>query len=177
MINLTSTPQGNGAKRVWIAIACLFVFTLAAYGQSDRGTITGTITDQSGGVTPNASIDVKNVETGEVFHGGASATGNYVIPVPAGKYELTVTVPGFKKYVREKVEVQVASATREDVKLELGAVNDTITVVDEAPLLKTESGEISHTVTTDDVNQLPVMTTAGGSWFGATGMGNIRNPL
>jgi hypothetical protein len=115
-----------------------------AYGQGDRGSITGTITDPSGGVTPNAPIDVKNVETGAVFHGGTSGTGNYVIPVPVGTYQMTVAVPGFKKYIRENVEVRVASATRQDIVLELGAVNDTVTVTDTAPLMKTESGEISH---------------------------------
>ena len=81
-------------------------------------------------MTPNAAIDVKNVDTGAVFHGGTSSTGNYVIPVPAGKYEMTVTVPGFKKYVRANIEVQVATATRQDVTLELGATTDTITVTE-----------------------------------------------
>ena len=118
-------------------------------------------------------IDVKNTETGAVFHGGTSNTGNYVIPVPAGKYELTVTAPGFKKYVRSNMVVETASDTRLDVTLELGAVTDTITVTEEAPLLKTESGEISHTIATDEVNDLPVLTTNGGG--GA--FGNIRNPL
>ncbi len=177
MTKSASILPGNAAARLFCAIACFLLFALAAYGQGDRGSVTGTITDPSGGVTPNASIDVKNVDTGAVFHGGASGTGNYVIPLPAGKYQMTVTVPGFKKYVRENVQVQVASATRQDIVLELGAVNDTVTITDVAPLMKTESGEISHTVTTDEVNQLPVLTIAGGSWFGATGMGNIRNPL
>ena len=78
-------------------------------------------------------IDVKNVETGEVFHGGTSTTGNYVIPVPAGKYEMTVTAPGFKKYVRSNLEVAVASDTRQDVKLEIGALSETVTVTEQAP--------------------------------------------
>ena len=156
-------------------LAFLLLFALAAFGQD--GSITGTITDPQGAVTPNASIDAKNADTGTVYHGGASGTGNYVIPVPAGKYELTITATGFKKYVRENLEVTTASATRQDVRLELGALTDTITITDEAPLLKTEDGEISHDISTDDVNQLPVLTTAGGSWAGASAFGNIRNPL
>ncbi len=163
--------------RLWGVFAWLFVFGLAAFGQSDQGSITGTITDPQGGVTPNASIDARNVDTGAIFHGGTSSTGNYVIQLPAGKYELTVTVPGFKKYVRANIQVVTASATRQDIKLELGATSETITVTDEAPLLKTESGEISHVMNTDDIDQLPVLTTAGGSFYGATTFGNIRNPL
>ena len=156
-------------------IACLLLFALAAFGQGDRGSITGTITDQQGAAFANASIDVKNMDTGEVFHGGASATGNYVISVPTGKYELTVTGTGFKKYVRSNIEVAVATATRQDVQLQVGGVSETVTVSEQAPLMNTESGEVSHTLTTADINELPVLTTNGGG--GATGMGNIRNPL
>ena len=157
------------------AIACLFVFALCAFGQGNQGSITGTITDPQGAATPNASIDAKNQDTGEIFHGGTSATGNYVIPVPAGKYELTVSVPGFKKYVRSNLEVASATASRQDVKLEVGGVTETITVTEQAPLMKTESGEVSHQMQTDDITQLPLLTTNGSG--GATGMGNIRDPL
>jgi Carboxypeptidase regulatory-like domain/TonB dependent receptor-like, beta-barrel len=154
-------------------VAGLLLFAIAAFGQGNRGSLTGTITDPQGGVTPNATVDVKNMDTGELFHGGASSTGNYVVPVPVGKYELSVTAAGFKKYVRANLEVVGATDTRVDVRLELGATTDTITITDEAPLLKTESGEISHTITTDEVSQLPVLTTNGGG--GA--FGNIRDPL
>jgi Carboxypeptidase regulatory-like domain len=125
--------------RCLTALACVLLFALAVYGQTNRGSITGTVTDQQGGVAPNAGIDVKNVDTGEIFHGGTSSTGNYVIPVPNGKYEMTVTVPGFKKYVRANIEVVTATDTREDVRLEVGATTDTITVTDTAP--PAEDGE------------------------------------
>src|SRR5437868_11456770 len=126
------------ATRCVSVIAFLLLFALAAFGQGNRGSITGTITDPQGGVTPNASVEVKNTDTGAVFSGGASGTGNFVIPVPVGKYELTVTASGFKKYVRPNLEVVGATDTRADVRLELGATTDTITITDEAPLLKTE---------------------------------------
>src|SRR5580698_1434814 len=93
----TKFSRRTSAARYVSALACLLLFGLAAFGQGDRGSITGTITDPQGGVAPNASIDARNVDTGEVFHGGTSATGNYVIPVPTGRYELTVTLQGFKK--------------------------------------------------------------------------------
>jgi hypothetical protein len=163
------------AMRCVSVTACLVFFSLAAFGQGDRGSITGTISDPQGLASANASIDVKNVDTGEVFHGGTSGTGNYVISVPTGRYELTVTAPGFKKYVRTNLEVAVAEATRQDVALQIGGVAETVTVTEEAPLMKTESGEVSHSLTTDDINQLPVLTTNGSG--GSTGTGNIRNPL
>jgi hypothetical protein len=148
-------------------LACLLLVVLAAYGQSSNGSITGTVTDSSGAVAPNVSIEVKNSDTGAVFQSGTSGTGNYVVSVPAGNYGVTVTASGFKKYARPNVVVQAANGTRLDVTLELGAVNETITVSEQTSLLKTESGEMAHQLSTKDVTNLPVFTVGG----------NIRNPL
>jgi outer membrane receptor protein involved in Fe transport len=148
-----------------------------AFAQSNQGTITGAISDPAGAVIAAAQIQVKNSETGVVYSGGTSNTGNYVIPVPAGTYEITVTVPGFKKFVQSNVQVVVATDTRRDVTLEVGATSEQVTVADTAPLLKTESGEMSHLVETKDVIELPLLTISGGGYAGATAGGNIRNPL
>jgi len=158
-------------------LLCVFALAAVAFGQTNIGSITGAISDPAGAVVPGAVIEVKNVDTGAVYQGGASATGNYVIPVPVGKYTLTVTVTGFKKFVRENLVVTVATDVRQDVKLEVGAVSDTVTVSDQAPLLKTESGEVSHNVTIEDANNLPVLTLGGGASAFSNGFGNIRDPL
>ncbi|MEO5923834.1 MAG: TonB-dependent receptor [Bryobacteraceae bacterium] len=155
------------AVRLIGAVAFLNLFALAAFGQT--GSITGGVFDPSGAAVATGSIDAKNVATGALFSSGASSTGNYVIRVPAGTYELTVESPGFKKYVRSNVLVQTASDTRMDVNLEVGSTTDTITVTEATPMLKTESGEMSHIVTTAQVNQLPVITIGAGQ--------GIRDPL
>jgi hypothetical protein len=157
-----------------------FVLCLAgvgAFAQSNQGTITGTVSDPAAAVVPSAQIQVKNSATGVVYSGGTSGTGNYVLSVPAGTYEIEVNAPGFKKFVESNVQVIVATDTRKDVTLELGSSTETISVLDTAPLLKTESGEMSHTVDIDQVDQLPVLTISGGNLFGATQMGQIRDPL
>ena len=163
--------------RAVLATAVVFLTGICAFSQANNGTITGTISDPAGAVVPGAVVEVKNAETGVVTRGGTSATGNYVLSAPAGTYELTVNVPGFKKFVQQNVQVVVATDTRKDVTLQVGTANEVITVEDTAPLLKTESGEVSHRVTTNDLDNLPVLTISGGSWFGATAMGNLRNPL
>ena len=86
--------------------------------------------------------------------------------LPGGTYEISVAVPGFKKYIRQGISVQLAQTARIDVQLEVGAATDSVTVTEDAPLLKTESGELSHNVTGQRLDELPV-----GS------LGAIRNPL
>ena len=84
-----------------VAVGISLFISFAAFAQTDRGSITGTITDSTGAVVPNAPVEITNQATGAIYKGGASATGNFIVAnLPAGHYTLTVTVNGFKKYVR-----------------------------------------------------------------------------
>ena len=150
----------------------LLSYTMAALGQSDRGTITGTIGDSSGAVVANAPVEARNEETGAVYPAASSTTGNYTLSqLPTGTYEITVTVLGFKKFVRPHLLLPVAQTLRIDVTLEVGASTESVTVTTASPLLKTESGELSHNVTTESMNELPVL----GIGSNASSAG-IRNP-
>src|SRR4029077_19123584 len=96
---------------------------------SDRGTITGTVSDSSGGVVANAAVDATNTESGAVYRATTTPTGNYTIAqVATGNYEVTVEVPGFKKYRREGISVEVAQTLRIDMTLEIGATTESVTV-------------------------------------------------
>jgi hypothetical protein len=166
--------------RSLLVAGCILVFTLAAFAQSDRGTITGTISDPTGAVVANAAIEARNVATGAVYPVASSGTGNYTIAqLPAGGYELTVTVAGFKKFVRTDLAVEVAGTLRVDATLSVGAASESVTVTGEATLLKTEGGEISSNVSTQTLDDLPILTLVGAAaGIGtANSLGNIRNPL
>jgi hypothetical protein len=166
--------------RSLLIVVCLFASVFAALAQTDRGTITGTVSDPGGAVVAGAAIEAKNVATGAVYPVATSATGNYTIPqLPAGAYELTVTVPGFKKFIRTGLVVEVAGTLRVDATLDVGAATESVTVEAAAPLLKTESGEVSYNVTTTTLNELPILTLAGSqnTQSNPSGLGNIRNPL
>src|SRR5512140_1182704 len=107
--------------RSLLRLAGVFVFALSIFAQSDRGTITGTVSDPAGAVIAAAPIEAKSVTTGAVYQTVSSATGNYTIAqLPAGAYQLTITAPGFKKFVRAGLVVEVASTLRVDVTLEVG---------------------------------------------------------
>ncbi len=146
-----------------IASVCVLLCFGAAFAQSDRGTVTGTVTDPAGAMIPNVPIEAKNTATGAVYQAASSATGNYTLAqLPAGVYELSASATGFKKYVRTGITVMVAQTLRIDIPLEVGNITETVTVSADAPLLKTESGELAHNVTSSRLNDLPVMSIAGG---------------
>jgi hypothetical protein len=156
--------------------AVYLICAAAAFGQGAGGTITGTITDATGAVVPSANIQVTNSATGVEYKIGASTTGNYTLAnLPAGTYALAVDAAGFKKFERPNLIVAVAETIRVDVTLEVGSAAETVSVSAEAPLLKTESGEISHQVDYTEADELPLFNTNGTG--GATGLGNIRDPL
>jgi hypothetical protein len=149
----------------------LFFVALALFAQTDRGTITGTIIDPAGAVVANAAIEARNTGTGATHPVASSATGNYTIPnLPTGTYELSVTVPGFKKLVRAGLVVQAAQTIRVDGTLEVGSATESVTVTEAATLLKTESGELSNTVATKTMDTLPLLSVGQNS-------SGIRNPF
>jgi hypothetical protein len=86
------------------------------------------------------------VDTASVYRAGSSAAGKFIIPVPVGKYELTVSAPGFKKFLRQNLSVAIATAVRQDVALEVGTVTETVVVTETPPLLKVQGGvcELHH---------------------------------
>ena len=121
----------------------------AVFAQNDRGTMTGTIVDSTGAVIANAPVEARNTDTGALYPAASSETGNYtVVQLPAGPYELDVTVAGFKKFIRTGLTIQAAQTIRVDATLEVGNATDAITVEGEAPQLQTESGELSNTIAT-----------------------------
>src|SRR5215831_17711447 len=104
-----------------LAVCSLFV-ALTALSQSDRGTITGAVSDPAGAVVAGAPIQAKNIQTGVLYEGATSTTGNYTIAqLPVGAYEVSVAVPGFKKYTRAGLEIEVAQTLRADIVLEVGS--------------------------------------------------------
>ena len=139
-----------------------------AFAQSDRGAITGAVTDPGGGVIPGASVIATNLATNQELRTITTETGNFTIPaLSAGNYSLTVEQPGFRKFVQTGITVQVAQTLRIDVSLQVGAVDNQVTVNADAPLLRTESAEQSTVLSGDKVNQLPLNFANNG----------VRNPL
>jgi hypothetical protein len=158
--------------RSTLVTICLLLAVSTTFAQTDRGTITGAVTDPTLAVIPGVSIAATNLQTSSRYETVTTETGNYTLPLlPAGVYEISAELPGFKKYVRQGVTVVVAQTLRIDITLEVGANTEEVNVTADAPLLRTESGEVSHNVRTDTMDTLPVMAIGA-----AAGLSQIRNP-
>jgi hypothetical protein len=135
---------------------CFFLTVMAAFAQSDRGTITETVSDPAKALVPDAAVVAVDSETGAQYDTVTTGTGNFTLPsLPAGVYNLSVSAAGFSRYVQQGIRVQVVQTARVDVTLQIGSTAESVTVTADAPLLKSESAEQSFNLSTDVVNALP----------------------
>lgn len=147
----------------WL-IAALLLTALPGAAQSDRGTITGLITDSSKAVLPNAQVVLANADTGVVTRAQSNDVGAYTLSnVPIGRYELRVAAPAFKSLTRSGVTLAVAQTLRLDFTLEPGAVQETITVTGEASLLKVDTAQVSTSIQSAAIKDLPLSFSGGRS--------------
>src|ERR1041385_3179714 len=150
--------------RSGLLLLCLCIFSaLTVSGQTSLGTITGVVTDQTGAVVANAPVEVKNADTGVVYKTVSSGTGNYTVSqLPIGKYQISLTLAGFKRYDRQNIELTAAQVLREDIGLQVRANTESVTVTAEASVIKTEKAERVHNVTVRQLENLPILPVNGG---------------
>src|SRR5262245_58966624 len=172
-LRLTFWGRGERMRRSLLLLFIFLAGTSVSFAQSDRGTVTGSISDQSNAVIPGATVVATNTSTSSTYETISTETGNYTLAqLPAGMYSLSVELPGFKRFVRQGINVLVAQTLRIDVALEVGAATDEVTITADAPLLRTESSDVSHSVPSQRLDELPILG-IGGVLSGSAG---IRNP-
>jgi hypothetical protein len=159
----------------WVVWLSALLLSGAAFGQSINGTITGLVTDTSGAVVPGVQVAARNIGTGFVYEATSTGTGNYTVTqLPTGQYELKITANGFKQFQREGLDVAPSQVMRIDVQMQVGAATDTVTVTDEAPMLKTENSATVFNVNVQQLQTLPIMSVNGGGTSAATN--GLRDP-
>jgi hypothetical protein len=167
----------------WI-LSFLLIANGAAFAQStNSGDIRGTVTDANGALLPGVKVTVLNVDTTVTKDYTTDSAGLYdTSSIVTGNYKITFEMAGFQQLVRGPVTVQVGITTV-DAKLLIGQVTQQVVVNTDVPLLNTESGEQSTTLSSDVMQQLPQV---GQDWEnfalmlpGAAGnnsFGNATNP-
>lgn len=120
---------------------------LSTFAQDFRATLTGQVIDPTGAVVVDATVRALHIDTNATSETRTNESGRYSIPfLTPGKFQVTVEATGFKKVVRENVELQINSRTALNVTLEVGNVADSVTVSTEMSLLETETASRGGTV-------------------------------
>jgi len=124
--------------------------------QEIRATLSGQVNDASGSAVPNAKVAVINTGTNVASPATTNDVGRYVVNflIP-GKYKLEIEANGFKKFVRENIQLEVGDKIGIDASLQVGEMSDSVTVSDEVPLLETESGSRGQVITGQQLVDLP----------------------
>ncbi len=162
----------NYKKNLVCSAVLVLLAAASAMAQSDRGGITGTVTDPANAVIPGAKLVLRNVDTGAVTQAETTPSGNFTLSsLPVGTYDLTVQAAGFKTAVQTKLAVQIDQTLRLNLKLQVGETTESVTVSASAEMLKTDNAERSMVVSGEKLNELPI--NFGGSGSG----GGIRNWL
>ncbi len=146
-----------------LCVAWLLLVGAGASAQDFRGAIAGTVTDSSGGRTPGVSVSAINIATNGTSTTTTDNDGTYTLRyLTPGTYSVTAELSGFKKLVRENVEVRIGDRLELDLHLEVGRMEETVSVTAEAPLLDTASGSNGQVI---DEKRIALMPLSDGNPF------------
>ena len=135
------------------------VMTHSAWSQTVTAAIVGTITDPAGAAVSGATVTATSVERGTTYSAVSERDGLYRIPsVPVGNYTLTVDKTGFATVTREAFVLTMNEVARIDLALKIGQTSQTVKVTGTAPLLQTQSTQVSTIIDAKTNDELPLAT-------------------
>jgi len=134
-------------------------FCLTASAQLYTGSVTGSVTDPSGAVIPNAKLTLVDEQKGFSFTATSDSSGGYVIrQVAPGTYKLSVEAQGFRVETRSGIKLDVSQNITVNFSLQVGAVTQTLQITEAAPLLATQDAVTGQTVDRKFINDLPLIS-------------------
>ena len=159
MQHIVQSGAQSGRLRRFVRCGVLFalstlVFVSSASAQFDRGQLSGRVKDAQGAVVPGATITAVNQQTQLSWNAVTDGTGFYTFPnLAAGRYNVTAELQGFKKALRQDVQLDAAGSLALDFALETGTVSEAVTVTAESPKLQTDVA-LRKTIESKDIEQL-----------------------
>src|SRR4051812_1249246 len=135
-----------------------FAFSLFAFAQSERGSITGSVTDPTGAHIANATVVVTNTATNTGQQVSTTNSGEYSVPnLSPGQYRVEVSTPGFRRFVQAGVTLTAGATVRIDAEMQVGQISEAVEVSAQAPQMQTEDAKISTAVQNKLVDELPLV--------------------
>ncbi len=146
------SANSQGSFRSLPALAAILVLIALGAGlvfaQASTASMTGTVRDASGAIVPGAAISAKHVDTGLTRTAQSDAAGNYtLVSIPVGEYEVTAERMGFRREIRRGINLAVAQEALVDMTLQVGSIEQAVTVTGEAPLVNTTLASTSGLIT------------------------------
>jgi hypothetical protein len=134
-----------------------FIGISALWAQTDRGTLTGTVTDPSGAVITGATVTATHMGTGLKTSITSGAGGNYTLPLlQIGTYRVSATHAGFKEFVQDGIILDVGQTVVVPITLQIGSVTQTVEVTGQPPQLQTATTTLTTAATGPEVEELPL---------------------
>ncbi|MEJ7608046.1 MAG: carboxypeptidase-like regulatory domain-containing protein [Bryobacteraceae bacterium] len=139
-------------------LTALFLAPTICLGQArDTASLFGTVSDAQAALVPGAQVAVTNTATGLSRTALTDSSGAFVFSLlPVGSYSLSVEQAGFRKYERRGIVLQANSNVQADVNMQLGNVQETVTVDAQASQVDTRSATLNHVVETKRIVELPL---------------------
>jgi hypothetical protein len=142
-----------GLRIALLALVC----ACASFAQRDLSTLTGTVTDSSGGVVANAKVVLTETGTGQVYQLTTNNSGEFTRPaLKPSTYVITVSAPGFKKAEQKDILLTAGERTGVNITLTVGDIGQTVEVTASAPLLQTESTQVGAALNSKTVSDVPL---------------------
>jgi hypothetical protein len=142
---------------VTVCLLASLLFPTMTFAQTDSATIVGTVVDRTGAALPDVAVTLTDLATNARTVVKTDAGGNYIAtPLKIGNYTVSVAVQGFKEVTRAGIVLNVQDRLRVDFALQVGSVNEQVTVNEAAPLLQTESSALGQVIGGKQIVELPL---------------------
>ena len=152
--------RSNQSAQVVLWTLCALLLTTAhAWAQgSTTGSIRGTVQDSTGGVLPGATITLTNTGTNAMQNAVSDGRGQFILGgIFPGTYDMKVELAGFKSYEQKAIAISPTDNRGIDVKLEVGAQSETVTVTSQAEIIQTETGAREGLITAKQIDNLSII--------------------
>src|SRR3984893_8077925 len=147
----------NHLSIVFLVVLSCVVAGTTTHAQAGEAEITGTVRDQNSATIARARVALTEVTTGQTYSTTVTENGDYIITnLKPGSYDIAVEADGFKRLVREGVRLATGERVRVDVELQPGAVSESVTVNQDASLLRTESGSLGPVIRNRKIVDIPL---------------------
>jgi hypothetical protein len=157
MVRRVSWYPGGLVRILFVLVTLAVCSPVNAGAQAVSGTILGTVTDSSGSVVPGAKVTIVNEGTGLTRTIVADTSGEFTAPsLPTGRYTVIAELTGFKTLTLSNIELSVDQHARIDLKLEVGAMTESVSVEATSPLVQTSTSELGTTVKAEQIEALPL---------------------